>query len=31
MMGWTGDNGDPDNFLNTLLSCAAVESGSNYA
>ncbi|MGT3004106.1 ABC transporter substrate-binding protein [Pasteurella multocida] len=31
MMGWTGDNGDPDNFLNTLLSCAAVESGANYA
>ncbi|HHT7893798.1 TPA: ABC transporter substrate-binding protein [Pasteurella multocida] len=31
MVGWTGDNGDPDNFLNTLLSCAAVESGSNYA
>ncbi|QGM81130.1 ABC transporter substrate-binding protein [Otariodibacter oris] len=31
MMGWTGDNGDPDNFLNTLLSCAAMEQGSNYA
>ncbi|MDH2924422.1 dipeptide transport system substrate-binding protein [Nicoletella semolina] len=31
MMGWNGDNGDPDNFLNTLLSCAAVEQGSNYA
>ena len=31
MMGWTGDNGDPDNFLNPLLSCAAVEAGSNYA
>lgn len=31
MMGWTGDNGDPDNFLNTLLSCASVEQGSNYA
>jgi len=28
--GWTGDNGDPDNFLATLLSCAAV-GGSNYA
>lgn len=31
MIGWTGDNGDPDNFLNTLLSCAAVDAGSNYA
>jgi dipeptide transport system substrate-binding protein len=29
MFGWTGDNGDPDNFLATLLSCAAV-GGSNY-
>lgn len=31
MMGWNGDNGDPDNFLNTLLSCPAVKAGSNYA
>lgn len=31
MMGWTGDNGDPDNFLGTLLSCASAEQGSNYA
>lgn len=30
-MGWTGDNGDPDNFLNTLLGCGAVASGSNYS
>ncbi len=30
-MGWTGDNGDPDNFLNTLLGCGAVENGSNYS
>ncbi len=29
--GWSGDNGDPDNFLNVLLSCSAVASGSNYA
>ncbi|MBK9322471.1 MAG: ABC transporter substrate-binding protein [Bdellovibrionaceae bacterium] len=29
--GWTGDNGDPDNFLNVLLGCAAVEAGSNYS
>jgi len=28
-LGWTGDNGDPDNFLNMLLSCASVKSGSN--
>lgn len=32
MMGWTGDNGDPDNFFNTLLSCASSQNnGSNYA
>ncbi len=30
-LGWTGDNGDPDNFLYTLLGCSAVEAGSNYA
>ena len=28
-LGWTGDNGDPDNFLHTLLGCSAVEAGSN--
>ncbi|OHV12191.1 ABC transporter substrate-binding protein [Kushneria phosphatilytica] len=31
LMGWTGDNGDPDNFLYTLLSCDAAKDGSNYA
>ena len=32
MRGWTGDNGDPDNFLNTLLGCASAKSnGSNVA
>jgi dipeptide transport system substrate-binding protein len=30
MFGWNGDNGDPDNFMATLLSCASV-GGSNYA
>ena len=30
MLGWTGDNGDPDNFLSVLLGCAAV-GGSNRA
>ena len=30
-LGWTGDNGDPDNFLNVLLSCSGVKGGSNAA
>ncbi len=30
-IGWTGDNGDPDNFLNVLLGCSGVISGSNYS
>ncbi len=29
--GWTGDNGDPDNFMNVLLGCSAIQAGSNYA
>ncbi|TWI54401.1 peptide/nickel transport system substrate-binding protein/dipeptide transport system substrate-binding protein [Pseudomonas duriflava] len=28
--GWTGDNGDPDNWLGVLYSCDAV-NGSNYS
>ena len=31
-LGWTGDNGDPDNFLHVLLGCdAAGPGGSNIA
>ncbi len=30
-LGWSGDNGDPDNFLGVLLSCAGVRAGSNSA
>ncbi len=30
-LGWSGDNGDPSNFLNVLLSCDGVASGSNSA
>lgn len=30
LAGWTGDNGDPDNWLGVLLSCDAV-NGNNYA
>ena len=29
LLGWTGDNGDPDNFFTPLLSCAATETGNN--
>ncbi|OKH88936.1 ABC transporter substrate-binding protein [Thalassospira sp. TSL5-1] len=28
LMGWTGDNGDPDNFLAVLLGCDAVGSSN---
>ncbi|MBA2676247.1 ABC transporter substrate-binding protein [Ramlibacter sp.] len=32
MFGWTGDNGDADNFLHTLLGCDSAKSnGSNVA
>ena len=30
-LGWTSDNGDPDNFLRVLLSCDSVSSGVNVA
>jgi len=30
LLGWTGDNGDPDNFLAVLLGCPGV-GGSNRA
>ncbi|MGI4855767.1 MAG: ABC transporter substrate-binding protein [Janthinobacterium lividum] len=30
-MGWAGDNGDPDNFMTPQFSCAAVQSGTNFA
>ncbi len=30
-LGWTSDNGDPDNFLRVLLSCDALNSGVNVA
>ena len=28
-IGWQGDNGDPDNFLHVLLSCAAAQKTTN--
>nr|WP_307839087.1 hypothetical protein [Deefgea sp. CFH1-16] len=30
MIGWTGDNGDPDNWLGVNLGCEAV-GGNNYS
>lgn len=31
VLGWSADNGDPDNFYRPLLSCAAIESNTNRA
>ena len=31
MFGWSGDNGDPDNFFGPLLSCDAVKGGGNVS
>ncbi|WPC04359.1 ABC transporter substrate-binding protein [Pseudomonas benzenivorans] len=31
LLGWAGDNGDPDNFISPNLSCAAAETGENQA
>ncbi|MEX3019644.1 ABC transporter substrate-binding protein [Kluyvera sp. STS39-E] len=31
LYGWMSDNGDPDNFANTLLGCDSIKSGSNAA
>jgi dipeptide transport system substrate-binding protein len=28
-LGWTGDNGDPDNFFGNLASCAAAQPGGS--
>jgi dipeptide transport system substrate-binding protein len=30
LIGWTGDNGDPDNWMGTLYSCASI-GGNNYS
>ncbi|HWT13530.1 MAG TPA: ABC transporter substrate-binding protein, partial [Allosphingosinicella sp.] len=29
LYGWTGDNGDPDNFFSVLLGCTAARPGGN--
>ena len=29
LLGWIGDNGDPDNYFSSILSCDAARSGNN--
>ncbi len=31
LYGWMSDNGDPDNFADTLLACDSIKTGSNAA
>ncbi|WP_158968292.1 ABC transporter substrate-binding protein [Paraglaciecola sp. L3A3] len=31
LIGWSADNGDPDNFYRPLLSCDSIKSGTNRA
>ncbi len=31
LLGWTGDNGDPDNFMFVLLGCEAAKDSANRA
>ncbi|MEI8647898.1 ABC transporter substrate-binding protein [Paraglaciecola sp. Hal342] len=31
LIGWSADNGDPDNFFRPLLTCSAIDSGTNRA
>ncbi len=31
ILGWTGDNGDPDNFMSVLLGCDGVGTSNNVA
>lgn len=31
LIGWAADNGDPDNFYRPLLTCSAIDSGTNRA